>query len=94
MNGEDQQPFAGSDTMTSKAGQLFPAFKGTHIDVNSKLLPSGQRVGPNVEYPTWKIRSATGMYQGWRGGGNWASVTYGYKALQQYSVEWDGYITE
>jgi len=67
--------------------------KGTHIDVNSKLNTSGQLVGPAAEHGTWKIKSATGIYQGWKGGGNWASIGSGYENVQPYSVEWDGYIT-
>jgi hypothetical protein len=65
-----------------------------HIDVNMKATPSGgNTVGNAAEYGTWKITAATGIYQGWKGGGNFAAVSYGYQNLQPSSVEWDGYIT-
>ena len=89
VNGEIQVPFTATDHLTSKTGSLELAIRGTHIDVN----PNRNRVGPAAEYGTWKIRSATGVYDGWKGGGNWASVSYGYARIQPYSVEWDGYIT-
>jgi hypothetical protein len=93
VNGEMQVPFAATDDLTSKTGTLELAITGTHIDVNTKDTPSGNRVGPFAEYGTWKIRSATGSTKGWKGGGNWASAAYGYGKIQPYSVEWDGYMT-
>jgi hypothetical protein len=93
VNGQEQIPFVAIDHLTSKTGKIVLAVKGTHFDVNSKLNTSGQVVGPAAEYGTWKIRTATGIYQGWKGGGNWASVAYSYRNVQPYSVEWDGYIT-
>ena len=89
VNGEEQIPFTATDHLTSKTGTLELAIKGIHIDVNI----NANRLGPAAEYGTWKIRSATGIYEGWKGGGNWASVAYGYGKLQPYSVEWSGYIT-
>ena len=93
VNGQEQTRFAGSDRLTSKTGTMELAFKGVEINVNSKLSPSGHRIGPAAEYGTWKIRAATGIYEGWKGGGNFAAVAYGYGNVQPYSVEWDGYIT-
>jgi hypothetical protein len=49
-------------------------------------------LGPAAEYGTWKIKTATGIYHGWKGGGIWAAVVYGGK-VEPYSVEWDGSIT-
>lgn len=92
VKGQEQTPFTGRDRLTSKTGTIELAFKGTHIDVNSKLSSSSRRLGPAAEYGTWKIAAATGIYEGWKGGGNFAAVAYGYKNLQPYSVEWDGYI--
>ena len=92
VNGQEQTTLAATDRLTSKTGTIQIAAKGTHIDVNSKLSPSGHRIGPAAEYGTWKIRAATGIYEGWKGGGNFASVAYGYGNLQPYSVEWDGYV--
>ena len=93
VKGQEQIPFVATDHLTGKTGKIVLAVKGTHIDVNSKLNISGQVVGPAAEYGTWKIRTATGIYQGWKGGGNWASVAYSYRNVQPDSVEWDGYIT-
>ena len=93
VNGQVQVPFVATDHLTSKTGRLTLAVKGTHFDVNNKLSPSGVFVGPKAEYGTWRIEAATGIYQGWKGGGNWASVAYGYGNVQPYSVEWDGFIT-
>jgi hypothetical protein len=93
VDGEAQTPFVGTDTLTSKQGHIELAVIGTHIDVNNKLLSSGSVVGPAAEYGTWTIKTATGIYRRWRGGGNWASVTYGYGDVEPYSVEWDGYVT-
>ena len=94
VNGQVQVPFVATDHLTSETGRLTLAVKGTHFDVNNKLSPSGVFVGPKAEYGTWKIEAATGIYQGWKGGGNWASVAYGYGNVQPYSVEWDGFITQ
>src|SRR5579864_4068693 len=91
--GEQQSSLIGADTLRNTNGTLELAFKGIHIQVNGKLTPSGQVVAPFVEYGTWTIRTATGIYAGWKGGGKWTSVAYGYRYAEPYSVEWDGYIT-
>jgi hypothetical protein len=93
VNGQKVTQFTGTDTLKNTKGQLELAFRGIHIEVNNKLTPSGFQVGPSVEYGTWKIRTATGIYEGWKGGGNWAAALYGYSPSQPYSVEWDGHIT-
>ena len=88
VNGEEQIPFTATDHLTSKDGTLELAIKGIHIDVNV----TNDR-GPFAEYGTWKIRAATGTYEGWKGGGSWAAAAVGYGKIQPYSVEWAGYIT-
>jgi hypothetical protein len=93
VNGQEQIPFVATDHLTSKAGTIELKVTGVHVDVNSKLSPSGHVVGPSVEQGTWRIRTATGMYQGWKGGGNFASVIDSYRTVRPYTVEWDGYIT-
>jgi hypothetical protein len=93
VNGQARTAITGTDTLTSTKGRIVLAITGTHISVNGKLTPSGFLVGPTVEYGTWKIKTATGIYQGWKGRGNWASTEYGYTQPEPYSVEWDGYIT-
>jgi hypothetical protein len=93
VNGQTRIGVIATDTLTSTKGRIVLAITGTHIDVNGKLTPSGHFVGPAVEYGAWKVKSATGIYHGWKGGGVWASVGYGYVQPEAYSVEWDGYIT-
>ena len=93
VNGQTRTALTGTDTLTSTKGRIVLAITGTHIDVNGKLTSSGYLVGPAVEYGTWKIKSATGIYRGWKGGGNWALDAYGYAQPEPYSAEWDGYIT-
>jgi len=93
VQGQQQIPFSGEDTLTTSKGQIVIAFNGTHIPVNNKATPSGIAVGPAVESGTWKIRSASGAYQGWKGGGPFAAAIYGYTINPSYSVEWDGNIT-
>jgi hypothetical protein len=92
VGGQVQFPISGTDTLTSKTGQLVLAFKGLRIGVNRKLSSSGGLVGSVTEYGTWKITAAAGTYQGWKGGGNWTSIYYGYARQQPYSIEWDGYV--
>jgi hypothetical protein len=93
VDGQQQIPFGGQDTLTSSKGQLVITFSGTHFPVNNRATSGGIAVGPAAEYGTWTITSATGVYQGWKGGGRFASAIYGYSLNQPYSVEWDGYIT-
>jgi hypothetical protein len=89
-DGQTRLALTATDTLTSTKGRIVLAITGIHIDVNGKLTPSGFFVGPAVEYGTWKIKTATGIYQGWKGGGIWASATYGYAQPEAYSAEWDG----
>jgi hypothetical protein len=93
VQGQQRIPFSGEDTLTTSKGQIVIAFNGTHIPVNNKATSSGIAVGPAVESGTWKIKSASGAYQGWKGGGPFAAAIYGYTINPSYSVEWDGKIT-
>jgi hypothetical protein len=93
VHGQAQVPYSGTDHLMSKKGKIDLAVSGIRIDLNPKVTPSGNVFGPVVRYGTWKVASATGIYKGWKGGGNFAAVFYGYKNIQPYSVEWDGYIT-
>ena len=93
VNGQQQISGGGTDHLTSKQGTIEIRYTVLHIGLNTKLTASDEVVGPAMEYGTWKIKAATGLYEGWRGGGNWASVAWGYANLQPYSTEWDGYIT-
>jgi hypothetical protein len=93
VQGRPQISFSGIDTLTSKTGTLELAFEGTHIDLNGRLTSTGLLVGPAVEYGTWHVGPATGIYAGWKGSGVWAAASYGYGERVPYSVEWDGYVT-
>jgi hypothetical protein len=93
VQGRPQLSFSGVDTLTSKSGTLELVFDGTQIDLNGRLMSTGLLVGPAVEYGTWRVGSATGIYAGWKGGGVWADASYGYGEREPYSVEWDGYVT-
>lgn len=93
VHGQAQIPFSGTDHLTSKKGRIDLAINGTRIDLNQKVTPSGNVFGPMVRYGTWKVASATGIYQGWKGGGDFAELFFGYQNAQPYSVEWDGFVT-
>jgi hypothetical protein len=93
VSGQAQIPLAGVDTLTGKSGTLQLAFSGVYIPINTKLEYGNTAVGPAVEHGAWRITAATGVYNGWTGGGVWAAVVDGYGHLQPYSVEWDGDIT-
>ncbi len=93
VDGETQVRFAGVDTLRSTDGVLELAFSGIHIPINTNLTANGLAVGPAVEHGTWHIKSASGSYEGWKGGGVWAAVINGYGKVSSYAVEWDGKIT-
>jgi hypothetical protein len=86
VHGEAQIPFSGTDHLTSKKGRIDLAVSGTRIDVNQKVTRSGNVFGPIVRYGSWKIASATGIYQGWKGGGNFAAVFFG--SVRRRTVSW------
>jgi hypothetical protein len=69
-----------------KKGILGISMRGLSIEIND-FSPS--KPGYAAEYGTWKITSGSGMYEGWTGGGRWASVS----APANY-VEWDGFVTQ
>jgi len=92
LHGQTRVAFSGIDTLTNKYGRIEIAFNGTHIPINTHLV-SGRAIAPAVETGTWKIKAATGDYQGWTGSGVWAAAIWGYGARQQYAVEWDGSLT-
>jgi len=94
VKGQAQLPIQGTDHLTSKNGRIDLELKAIEISINPKITPSGGNVfGHVAEYGTWKVGAATGIYRGWKGGGNFAAVYYGYQHVQPYSVEWDGYVT-
>jgi len=60
--GQRYEIHSGVDTMHSKKGGLKLTFSGPSVNAGPSLY---------IEYGTWRISSATGIYKGWQGGGNW-----------------------
>jgi hypothetical protein len=89
VGGQEIWTFTGSQALTSKNGTLQFSFRGNTDFVNSKLSSSGQVLTWENERGTWKITDATGVYQGWKGGGRFAAVD---PPLETNS-EFDGYVT-
>jgi hypothetical protein len=81
-DGESFKVVQGTNTLYGKKGNLTFRFSGVAIDVAD---------GADIEYGTWSVNTpvATGMYEGWRGGGRWASSGSG----PRYVVRWKGLIT-
>jgi len=70
----------GTDTLVGKKGGLKLTFSGPSVNAGPGLY---------IEYGTWRISSATGIYKGWKGGGNWG----GTDNERTYHIEWEGLIT-
>jgi hypothetical protein len=81
-DGQSYKVVAGANTFTGKKGGLVIRFTGVAVDVAE---------ANDVEYGTWTIDTArgTGAYEGWRGGGRWASTAKG----ARYTVRWSGLVT-
>jgi hypothetical protein len=93
VRGQPQVELSGTGHFTTPKGSLELTFSGLHWDLNTRVTASGDVLGPAAEIGNWKIAAATGIYKGWRGGGKFAAIAYGYRDPQPYAVEWDGYIT-
>jgi hypothetical protein len=65
VGGQVQYPVTGYDELTTKKGTLNISFVGISILVNGKFYN---------EFGSWKIRTGSGIYKGWKGGGRWADV--------------------
>jgi len=78
--GQRYEIHSGVDTMHSKKGTLTLTFSGPSVNAGPSLY---------VEYGTWHISSASGIYKGWKGGGNWG----GTDNEQTYHIQWEGLIT-
>jgi len=78
--GQRYEIHSGVDTMHSKKGGLTLTFTGPSVNAGPSLY---------VEYGTWHISSASGIYKGWKGGGNWA----GTDNEQTRHFQWEGLIT-
>ena len=81
-DGQSFRPVRGTDHLYGKKGELMIRFTGVSIDIADAT---------DVEYGTWSVYTpfATGTYEGWRGGGRWASSSKG----GRYVVRWEGLIT-
>ena len=79
-NGQRYEIHSGVDTMTGKKGVLKLAWTGPSVNAGPSLY---------VEYGTWHVASASGIYQGWKGGGNWA----GTDNEQTRHFQWEGLVT-
>ena len=71
---------SGVDTMDGKKGGLELTFSGHSVNAAPGLY---------IEYGTWRISSASGIYKGWKGGGNWG----GSDNEQTYHLQWKGLVT-
>jgi len=71
---------SGVDTMHGKKGGLKVTFSGPSVNAGPSLY---------IEYGTWRISSASGIYKGWKGGGNWG----GTDNEQTYHLQWEGLVT-
>ena len=68
------------DTMHGKKGELKLTFSGPSVNAGPSLY---------IEYGTWRISSASGIYKGWKGGGHWG----GTDNERTYHLQWEGLVT-
>src|SRR5262245_13539659 len=87
VDGQNQEPVNATANLTGKQGVLTIHMRGVSIEIHD-FNPS--KPGYGAEYGTWKITGGTGTYEGWTGGGRWASASI---STTTY-VEWDGYVTQ
>jgi hypothetical protein len=85
IDGQPQAPVLAYGNLRSKKGTLNIFFTGVNVLVQD-LNPA--KDGFNTESGTWKIKSATGKYKGWTGGGRWTNVS----PPDAQHIEWDGYV--
>jgi hypothetical protein len=80
-DGQSFKVVQGTNAFYGRKGDLFIRFSGVAIDLATDT---------DVEYGTWSIYRAlgTGMYEGWQGGGRWASSSKD----GRYLVRWEGLI--
>jgi hypothetical protein len=78
--GQRYEIHGGVDTMHGKKGGLKLTFSGPSVNAGPSLY---------IEYGTWRISSASGIYKGWKGGGNWG----GTDNEQTYHFQWEGLVT-
>jgi hypothetical protein len=86
VGGQKQIPVRGHANLKSTKGTLSLVFRGVDIEVQN-IDPA--KNGFTVEYGTWQIQGATGIYNGWKGGGRWADAS----TPSAHNIEWDGFVT-
>ena len=70
----------GVDTLNDKKGSLELTFTGPSVNAGPHL---------HIQYGTWRISNADGIYEGWQGGGNWGATDN----EQTYHVQLEGLVT-
>lgn len=79
-DGQRYEIHSGKDTMHSKKGGLTLSFSGASVNAGPSLY---------ITYGTWHISGASGIYKGWKGGGNFGNTDN----EQTYHFQWEGLIT-
>jgi hypothetical protein len=87
VDGQRSEPVIANSTLKGKKGNLGISMRGVSIEFDD-LNPT--KDGYAAEYGTWKITVGSGSYEGWTGGGRWASV--GIPTANH--IEWDGFVTQ
>ena len=77
----------GIDALAGKKGEVTLSFVGIQVNPGGDFL---------VEYGTWRILAGrgTGIYKSWRGGGRWTAVLQGTARGHNYSIGWEGLVTQ
>jgi hypothetical protein len=78
--GQRYNVHSGVEHIHGKKGGLNLTFSGPSVNAGPSLY---------IEYGTWRIASASGIYKGWKGGGNWG----GTDNEQTYHLQWEGVVT-
>ena len=78
--GQRYEIHSGVDTVHGKKGDLKLSFSGPSVNAGPSLY---------IEYGTWRISSASGIYKGWKGGGTWG----GTDNERTYHLQWEGLVT-
>lgn len=78
--GQRYEIHSGADTIHGQKGELELTFRGPSVNAGPGLY---------IEYGTWRISRASGIYKGWKGGGNWG----GTDNEQTYQLQYEGLVT-
>ena len=64
-DGQSYEIHSGKDSLIGKKGGLTLSFSGVSVNAGTYLY---------IEYGTWHITAASGVYKGWKGSGRWAGT--------------------